>query len=743
MFKNVLKYFSIVIILTGLLLAYLSLFGIETNRFNNLIQNTFSKHNDKVEVKFDKVKILLNLSKLSISLKASDIDLFYDDKKIKLKSIKTKYSLLAFWKKEFGIQNVFIESDNNNLKSIVNFIRIYKNSARLIIFEKMLKRGTINVNLKLNFSKDGKIKNNYQIKGFIKDAEIRLLNNNILSNIDLNFEVQNDFYLFKNTKSRYKGIDLLSNEIKVIPTKNSNQNFSITGDINHKSVKLNPEHLSLFFKNEIKNFENIKLSSNNNFSLIIKKYKIKSYKVDTKIKLNTLKFKTDQLKIKEYFPSFKGIVDLKDHKVKVLFQKNFFSIQGEGSYSIDSNSEKITYDIKKLPKSIDFITKININETPINIEFLNYKKKENKDSSLFVEGEVNEKNFLLKKVFFSESKNSFLINKLNLKKNFKIDNIEIIDFDYVNNNKKKNKILLKRDKKNYFITGETFDAAKLLDEILLGDDKGGISRFFSNLNTIIKINLDRVFIGDTDFLKPLKSDIEFKKNNLVSLNLLGEMVDSKKLNLTIRTNEKNDKITTLFAENAKPLVKKYKFIKGFDEGSLDFYSIKKFRSPVSKSKLKIQNFKLKEVPVLTKILTLASLQGIADLLTGEGIRFEEFEMDFEKKKDLMTINEIYAIGPAISILMDGYVQGKNLVSLRGTLVPATTINKFIGSIPILGKILVGTKTGEGVFGVSFKIKGPPKNLKTTVNPIKTLTPRFITRTLEKIKKTEIKIENTP
>ena len=48
---------------------------------------------------------------------------------------------------------------------------------------------------------------------------------------------------------------------------------------------------------------------------------------------------------------------------------------------------------------------------------------------------------------------------------------------------------------------------------------------------------------------------------------------------------------------------------------------------------------------------------------------------------------------------------------------------------------MGKKTGEGVFGVSFKIKGHPKNLKTTVNPIKTLTPRFITRTLEKIKNT--------
>ena len=133
-------------------------------------------------------------------------------------------------------------------------------------------------------------------------------------------------------------------------------------------------------------------------------------------------------------------------------------------------------------------------------------------------------------------------------------------------------------------------------------------------------------------------------------------------------------------------------------------------------------------------MTLASLQGIADLLTGEGIRFTDFEMKFTNKKGLMTVDELYAIGPAISILLEGYIEKQNLISLRGTLVPATTINRSIASIPLIGDILVGKKAGEGVFGVSFKIKGPPKNLETTVNPIKTLTPRFITRTLEKIKK---------
>jgi len=76
------------------------------------------------------------------------------------------------------------------------------------------------------------------------------------------------------------------------------------------------------------------------------------------------------------------------------------------------------------------------------------------------------------------------------------------------------------------------------------------------------------------------------------------------------------------------------------------------------------------------------------------------------------------------------------VSLSGTLVPATKLNSIIASIPVVGDILVGKKTGDGVVGVSFKMKGPPKNIKTTVNPIKTLTPRFIIRALEKMKKSK-------
>ena len=304
-----------------------------------------------------------------------------------------------------------------------------------------------------------------------------------------------------------------------------------------------------------------------------------------------------------------------------------------------------------------------------------------------------------------------------------------VNLDYIDDNDKKNTIKLSRNKDTYDIIGSTFNADNLISKLIGSDDN---KKYLFKNNFELNLKIDQVYLDDKNYLKDLNGSLSMRDNKINDANISSFFFNNKKFLFSIKS--KNDeKITTLFSEKAEPLVKRYEFIKGFEEGRLDFFS-KKINT-TSKSTLNIFDFKLQELPVLTKLLTLASLQGIADILTGEGIRFNELEMNFTNDGNTMTINELYAIGPAISILMDGYIEKDKLVSLRGTLVPATTLNKTIGSIPFLGKILVGSKVGEGVFGVSFKIKGHPDNLDTKVNPIKTLTPRFITRTLEKIKKT--------
>ena len=368
------------------------------------------------------------------------------------------------------------------------------------------------------------------------------------------------------------------------------------------------------------------------------------------------------------------------------------------------------------------------------MEILNYKKKKNLNSILKVNGSFKKnKNIEFQLISLVDDNNNFFqIDNLKIDQKFKINTFDKLKFIFSNNNKIQNKIFLTRNKKKYEVYGKNFDASKLLDQVLNTNNKKQSSSLFSKLDSTFKIDIDKLYLDKTTYVNDFVGNIKFVDNELNSLNLDSSFFNKKKLTLTIKTNDNKEKITTLFSGYPKPLVKQYKFIKGFEEGVLDFYSVKK--EGITNSVLNIDNFKVQEVPVLAKLLTLASLQGIADLLTGEGIRFTNLEVKFSSENDLIKIEEMYAIGPAISILMDGYIEIKKLISLRGTLVPATTINKTIASIPVIGKILVGKKTGEGVFGVSFKIKGQPDNLKTSVNPIKTLTPRFITRTLEKIKK---------
>ena len=733
MIKKIIKYFLYFLILIFICILYLSYFGIETKRFNQLIKNEVSKVNKKINIELKDVKILLNLSNFSIALKTYEPNLVFDNKKIKLKNIKTNFSLGSFLKKEFAIKNVSISTKENNLKDVVSLARVYQNSLQLFILNKMIKNGTLVTDINFNFNDKGKINKDYSIKGSVNDAKFYLLNKQIIKNINLSFDVKDNQYLINDTKFEFNQIKLLSKKIEIT---NLNKYFLIKGDLKNLESLFNPEVLSVYFRSNFENlgFSNLNFSSDSNFSFKLnKRFKFSDINIKSKINLKKLDYKLNSLKLKSYIPNYDGLFKLNDHKIVLNFNKDQLSFTGKGKFFIDKISDEIDYDISLKDGDYIFKTKIALNNNPLLIKFLNYSKEENKNSSLKLEGLFKKnKSLIFKKILFEEVANKILLEGVSLNENFKINYLNNLELDILNKNEKYNKISLKKNKKNYELNGKVFDATTLIEQTLESNNNSGVSSIFNDFNSNISVKIDKTYIDKISYINNLSGSINFTKNKINQLNLQSNFSNNKKLALTINTTENNEKVTTLFSGHPKPLVKRYKFIKGFEDGVLDFQSIKK--NNTSKSVLIIDNFKVKEIPVLAKLLTLASLQGIADLLTGEGIRFTDFEMIFSNKDKLMTIDEIYAIGPAISIMMSGYIESEKLVSLRGTLVPATTINRTIASIPLIGNILIGKKVGEGVFGVSFKIKGPPKNLKTTVNPIKTLTPRFITRTIEKIKK---------
>ena len=728
--KRIIKILIILIITLAAFVVYLSVYGIKTAKFNNEIVKNVSKINKKINFSLNEVNYLLNPLNFSINISAKNSKILLEDKSLDLSDITTNISLKSFINNQLFIDDLKISTKEIKIKDLISLTRAVKVSPQLFVLDNITKAGLIFANINLTFDSDGEIKNNYQVNGTIKKAKFNIFNQVTINNLNLSFNINNKQLTLRKIETNLNSVKLKSPLIKIEKKKdiffidgkmvNDDQNF----DIN----KLKPILGDLLNNIEI---EKIDFNSISAFSFNVnKKLKLNNLKLETNLNLKNFKIVKNPLNLKTFLPNYTEQVKLEDHKIKIRLSEDILDIKGEGGIYIGDKLEQLSYNIINNDGKITFETKLNIKNNPLIINFLDYKKKKKDNSEIILKGIYKKnKELILQTISVIEKNNKILIKNLLLSENFKIKDLEYVKLDYRNKNDFLNKIELKRNKSNFSIKGKSFDATQFINSSMDDDES---STVFENFNSKFDIKIDTIYINKNDYTKNLLGSFTFKENKLNKLNLESTFSNNKKMNLSIKTNKQKETITKFISNHPKPLIKRYDFIKGFEEGHLSFNSIKK--DGVSNSVLIIDNFKIKEVPVFAKLLSLASLQGIADLLTGEGIRFTDFEMIYSSQKGLTNIEEMYAIGPAISILMDGYIESKKLVSLRGTLVPATTINRSIASIPLLGKILVGKKMGEGVFGVSFKIKGSPKNLSTKVNPIKTLTPRFITRTLEKIKK---------
>jgi len=733
MIKIFLKVLILMLILFLLFIGYFAYFGFTTSKFNSIIKDQIKKQNNDLDIDLKKVKLHLDIKNISIKIKTENPKIILNNSNdIELKEISSSILLSSYIQNKFAIKNLSIRSKNNEISSYINFYRLTNNSIQLILLNQFVKSGMAQINADLNFDESGKIKSNYNLTGKISNAKLQILNNENIKELNFDFSIKDNDYKFEKILFTFNKINFNSEFLNI---QKKNDKFFVKGNLKNKKNKINNDLILLIFNDNLENFDfsNTKFDSISEFTFdLSKKFKIRNLKVDSKLNLDELILKNDLYKIKNYIKDYNNFINLKENKLYIKYSKQKILIDGSSEFYIDDNFKNlIKFQIENSKNKTNFETFLNLKNLDLIAEDISYNKIKNDKANLQIKGFKNKKKLFFKNINYKENNNTIEINNLEIENN-KILNIDEVRFDYLTKNNFKNQITLIKKDNNYLLTGKSFDSIKLIENISNSEADKNFFEIFKNLNSEIKITINEVMLDDKSNVNNLNGNLKIKNSKIFDLNLNSNFSDNEKLFVSVKTQKDNSIVTTLYSDRAKPFVKKYKFIKGFEGGNLDFSSTK--INNVSKSKLIIDNFKVQEVPVLAKILTLASLQGIADLLTGEGVRFTDFEMIYSNKDNVMNIDEIYAIGPAVSIMMEGYVESNKLVSLRGTLVPATTINRTISSIPLLGDLLVGKKVGEGVFGVSFKIKGPPKNLKTKVNPIKTLTPRFITRTLEKIKK---------
>ncbi len=149
----------------------------------------------------------------------------------------------------------------------------------------------------------------------------------------------------------------------------------------------------------------------------------------------------------------------------------------------------------------------------------------------------------------------------------------------------------------------------------------------------------------------------------------------------------------------------------------------KLTPPGLPARVRIDDFTLKNSQILGRILSIGSLSGLANALTGNGIDFSKLTASLYSRAGLITINDGRALSNALGITVGGTLDTvKGKIDMRGTLAPAYALNSAISSIPVLG-YLAGGK--EGLFAFNYSVHGSYNDPSVMVNPLSAITPGFL------------------
>ena len=247
------------------------------------------------------------------------------------------------------------------------------------------------------------------------------------------------------------------------------------------------------------------------------------------------------------------------------------------------------------------------------------------------------------------------------------------------------------------------------------------------MDTDIVIGVNKLWTNDKVPVTNFAGRAELRHGiGLHRMNLVGNYGASRDVKMKLDFEPRGDEyMLTVDSNNAGSTLKVLRLYENMKGGNLRIEARRdKYRN--FKGHAKMRDFALVNTPVFAKILSVASLTGIVDMLTGEGLTFTHLNAPFTytfSTKNLET-TDARMFGSVLGVTMSGrYNLVDEDIEAKGMVIPAYGLNTFIGNIPLVGKVLAG-RDGT-VFATNYSVSGSMAQPKVSINPLSTLAPNSL------------------
>ena len=311
-------------------IIYLSIYGVKTEKFNNLIIDKVKKIDEKLLLNISDVFLKLNIKEKSINIDTQNASLHINEEFINLDKINLSLDILKYFKKENSIKNIRILSKKNKIKNITDFLNSYKFSIPRLIIYNQIKYGNIEFTLNVNVNDNSKNKITYDVKGKISEGRLNVFDNIKIKDINFNFYIKDNKYDFKKASFNYQDVKFNSKEILI---KKFNKTFEIEGDVESNKGPIDRNTISKIFNINLDVLENKKIlaKTNNKFKFIINaKRELKNLDLVSKIDFKEILINK----------KIQNLISFQDGFININYKKNFLNIDIDSGYSFIKDEYK-------------------------------------------------------------------------------------------------------------------------------------------------------------------------------------------------------------------------------------------------------------------------------------------------------------------------------------------------------------------------------------------------------------------
>ena len=134
---------AILFILTFFIII-LSTFGIETNRFNNLITKKINEVNFNTKLKLNTIKFRLDIKEISLFIETTEPKIYYREVSVPAKKIKVYVDFLSLLKNQTRIKKITLSLEELNIDQLKTLMTAIKPSNLKSHINNKINNGKIN-----------------------------------------------------------------------------------------------------------------------------------------------------------------------------------------------------------------------------------------------------------------------------------------------------------------------------------------------------------------------------------------------------------------------------------------------------------------------------------------------------------------------------------------------------------------------------------------------------------------------